>query len=116
MMPMTPMSQTTDILPEPPATELSYNQSAQLMMDNTFRGRVKTACLKYAESIMNEDPVVAAHNTRMKWAAQCFQSPDTAAQQVQPPTVMDPAVQTAGSGIPDNALQAAVEGVINKMM
>jgi len=38
------------------------------------------------------------------------------AGQIQPPTVMDPAVQAAGSGIDDNGLQGAVEGVINKMM
>jgi hypothetical protein len=38
------------------------------------------------------------------------------AGQIQPLTVQDPAVQAAGSGITDNALQAAVEGAINKMM
>ena len=111
-----PGTKATDITPIPPATTLSYDQSAQLMNDYTFRGRVKTACLKFADTIMNEQPSVGAHNTRMKWAAQCFQNPDIIAGQVQPATVMDPAVQSAGSGIDDGGLQGAVEGVINKMM
>ena len=105
-----------DIVPTPPATDLTYDQSAQLMTDLTFKGRVKTACLKFAGSIMDEDPSVVAHNTRMRWATNCFQNPDMIAGQIQPPTVMDPAVQAAGSGIDDASLQAATEGVINKMM
>ena len=109
-------SQRADITPTPPATTLSYDQSAQLMTDLTFKGRVKTACLRYADSIMDEASTVTAHNTRMRWAANCFQNPDMVAGQIQPLTVQDPAVQAAGSGITDNALQAAVEGAINKMM
>jgi hypothetical protein len=105
-----------DIIPTPPATTLSYDQSAQLMTDLTFKGRVKVACLKYADSIMDEEPTVTAHNTRMRWAANCFNQPDMVAGQVQPLTVRDPAVQAAGSDITDDALQAAVEGAINKMM
>ena len=105
-----------DIVPTPPATELTYDQSAQLTTDLTFRGRVKVACLKFADSIMNEEPTVPAHNVRMKWAGNCYQNPDMIAGQIQPPTVLDPAVQSAGSGIDDASLQAATEGVINKMM
>jgi|SRR5215831_13910516 len=112
MMPTT----KADITPTPPATELSYDQSALLMTDLTFKGRVKTACLKFADTIMNEEPSVTAHNVRMKWASNCFLNPDMVAGQIQSPTVMDPAVQSAGSGITDDALQGAVEGVINKMM
>ena len=110
------MRAAADIVPTPPATVLSYDQSAQLTTDMTFQGRVKIACLKFADSIMDESPSVTAHNVRMKWAAMCFQQPDLVARQIQPPTVMDPAVQTAGSAIDDPSLQGAVEGVINKMM
>jgi hypothetical protein len=112
MMPST----RADIVPTPPDTALSYDQSAQLMTDMTFRGRVKVACLKYADSILNEASNMPAHNTRMKWAASCYVNPDMVAGQVQAPTVMDPAVQSAGSGIDDTSLQAAVEGVINQLM
>jgi len=109
-------SQRADITPTPPATTLSYDQSAQLMTDLTFKGRVKTACLRYADSIMDEASTVTAHNTRMRWAANCFNQPDMVAGQVQAWAVGDPAVQAAGSGITDNALQGAVETAINKMM
>lgn len=116
---MTPAQMTAtprDIVPEPPATTLTYDQSAQLMTDITFRGRVKTACLKFAASVQNEDVNTQAHSSRLRWAQSCFQSPDMTAQQVQSPTVMDPAVQQAGSGIADSALQPAVEGVIAKFL
>lgn len=109
-----PGTKAADIVPEPPATSLSYDQSAQLMTDSTFRGRVKTACLKFAASIQNEDVSVPAHSSRLRWAQSCYNGPDMAATQAQSPTVMDPAVQQAGSGISDNSLQAAVEGVIQK--
>ena len=109
-------STRADIVPTPPDTALSYDQSAQLMTDMTFRGRVKVACLEFADYMMNEEPTVTAHNVRMRWAANCYANPDMVAGQIQPPTVMDASVQAAGSGITDAALQAAVEGVINKIM
>lgn len=95
---------------------LTYEESSQLMNDPTFRGRVKVACLKYADYIMNEPGNVTAHNVRMKWAGKAFQMPDSVAQEIQPPTVMDAAVQDKGAAVTDLALQSAVEGVINKMM
>jgi hypothetical protein len=82
----------------------------------TFRGRVKVACLKFADSILNEASTVTAHGARVRWANLCFQQPDVIAGQVQPPVVMDPAVQTAGDTITDAALQAAVEAKLNEMM
>jgi len=115
MMPGMQPGQRADILPEP-GYSLTYDQSAQLMSDSTFQGRVKTACLKFAESIMNELSSVPAHNARLKWASQCFQNPSMVANQIQPPTVMDPAVQSQGSAIPDDQLQGAVENVINQVM
>ena len=95
---------------------MTNQESAALMSDFDFRGRVKVACVKYADSILNEAATVPAHNTRVRWANGCWQNPDGTAQQIQPPTVMDPAVQTDGADITDAALQGAVEGVVNKML
>jgi hypothetical protein len=95
---------------------MTYEASATLMTDLAFRGRVKVSCLKYADSILGEATTTPAHNTRQRWAQTCFQQPDQVAAQVQPPVVMDPAVQEAGAEIEDVALQGSVETVINKMM
>jgi hypothetical protein len=95
---------------------MTYDESALLMTNLEFRGRVKVASLKYADSITLEANTVPAHNTRLRWAQQCFTQPDMVAGQIQPPVVMDPAVQLAGSDITDAALQGAVEGVVNKML
>lgn len=95
---------------------MTYEESAALMTDLDFRGRVKVAALKYADSIMGEPTDTPAHNTRLRWAAQCEQQPDMTAMQLQPPTVMDAAVQLAGAGIADAALQGSVEAVVNKML
>jgi hypothetical protein len=94
---------------------LTYEESAALMTDGAFRGRVKVACLKYADSISINASPVAGRTALVRWAAQTFQQPDVAAQQVQPPVVMDDAVQTAGEEVTDAALQAAVESVVQKM-
>jgi hypothetical protein len=104
------------IVPIPPADTLSYEQSSQLMQDQDFRGRVKVACLKYAGSIFDEQTNVPAHNTRLKWANDTINNPDMMAMKIQNPVVMDTQVQSAGSEITDNALQAATETVINKAM
>lgn len=95
---------------------MTYTESAALMSDVTFRGRVQVAVLKYADSIMIEASSVPAHNTRERWALNAMQNPGMVAAQVQPPTVMDPAVQQDGSAVTDAALQAAVEGVVNKLL
>jgi hypothetical protein len=95
---------------------MTYTESAALMTDPDFRGRIKVACLKYADSIVGEPTGTAAHNTRLRWAQNCLQNPDMVATQVQPPTVMDAAVQTAGAEIGDTELQGSVEVTVNKMM
>lgn len=95
---------------------MTYTESAALMSDQTFQGRIKVAVLKFADSIMIEASSVPAHNTREKWAVQTMQNPQMVASQIQPPTVMDPAVQQDGAAVTDAALQAAVEGVVNKLM
>jgi hypothetical protein len=92
---------------------MTYEESAALMGDFTFKGRVKVACLKYAGSIVIEATSTPAHNTRLRWAVTAQQQPDMVAGQVQPPVVMDPAVQAAGADIEDLALQSSVEAVVN---
>jgi hypothetical protein len=95
---------------------MTYEESAALMTDAAFRGRVKVSALKYAGSILIEDEATPAHNTRERWALNVYQNPEIVASQLQAPTVMDPAVQAAGAEIEDVALQSAVEGVVNKLM
>jgi len=95
---------------------MTYTESAALMSNQDFRGRVQVAVLKYADSIMIEASSVPAHNTRERWATQAMQNPQMVAGQIQPPTVMDPAVQQDGAAVTDAALQAAVEGVVNKLL
>jgi len=95
---------------------LSYDESNALMQDANFRGRVKVACLKFADYITNEGPSVTAHNTRFKWAQRTYQNPDQSAFEATPGTVMDPNVQSQGAAIDDATLQTAVETTLNKLM
>lgn len=95
---------------------LDYTATSALMNDTEFRGRVKVACLKFADYILGEDVSVPAHATRIKWAQQTNTMPDAVAGQVIPVVVMDPAVQDAGAEITDEALQSATEGAVNKMI
>lgn len=95
---------------------MTYEESAALMTDAQFRGRIKVACLKYAGSILDEPATTAGHTSRIRWAGHCVLQPDMTASQVQPPTVMDPEVQADGPGITDVALQGAVETTVNKML
>jgi hypothetical protein len=95
---------------------VTYEESNALMNDPAFRGRIKVAAVKYADSIVGEANSVPAHNTRLRWAQQCMQAPDMTANQLQPNVVMDSAVQLAGAEITDPALQGSVEAVVNKMM
>lgn len=104
------------IVPIPPATKLSYEQSNTLSQDSNFRGRVKIACLNFAKYIVGEPPTQPAHNTRVRWAQNTVANPDGTAQQVQPPTVMQDGVQTQGSAISDEGLQTAVEVAVNSIL
>lgn len=104
------------IIPIPPSDKLTYDQSATLMSDVSFRNRVKVACLTFAKYITGEPSTIAAHNTRVKWAQSCMTNPDMIASQVQPPTVMEDQVQTSGAAITDEALQAAVETAVTKLL
>lgn len=95
---------------------MTYLESAALMNDFDFRGRIKVAALKFADSIFIEPESTPAHNTRERWAMATFQNPEQAAMTLHPPVVMDAAVQTAGKDVADAALQGAVETVVAKML
>jgi hypothetical protein len=101
---------------------LTYEQSAELMKNMIFVGRVKVACLTYARYISDEASDVPAHITRLKWANQVMTMPDATASQITPTVVMDGAVQEAAidtdgdSTIDDPGLQSATENAVNKMM
>jgi hypothetical protein len=86
------------------------------MQDQAFRGRIKVAALRYADSIFGEPTETPAHNTRLRWATTCEQQPEMTATSLQPPVVMDAAVQAAGSTIDDAALQGSVEATVNKLL
>jgi hypothetical protein len=95
---------------------LTYEQSAELMQDATFRNRVKVACLTYANYITGEAADVPAHSTRIKWAQQTMIAPEGAVGQVTPTVVMDAAVQEQGGTIDDPGLQSATENAVNKLL
>jgi hypothetical protein len=99
---------------KPPA--LAYTDSAGLMQDIEFQGRVKVACLTFANNILGEDPATAAHNTRLKWAQQCMLNPQQAAQQCQHNVVMQPQVQAVGKDVTDADLQIATETALAQML
>ena len=101
---------------------MTYEESSALMQNIPFRGRIKVAALKFADSIMIEAISVPAHNTRLRWAQATFNAPDQTASTLQPPVTIDPAVQAVGldtdgdSLITDAALQVTVETVVNKTL
>lgn len=95
---------------------LSYEQSAELMKDPVFQGRVKVACITYARYITDEASSTPAHSTRIRWAQQTLVVPDSAVAQVTPTVVMDGVVQGAGAAVTDEALQGAVETAVNKLL
>jgi len=95
---------------------MDYTESAALMQDAAFRGRIKVAVLKYSGFIQIEDPSTMAHSSRYRWAQTAAQQPDLTAQQLQPMVVMDPQVQLEGAAVEDTELQTAVEGVVNKII
>lgn len=95
---------------------MTYEESAALMNNQAFRGRIKVAHLKYATFIQAEPPDTPAHSARYRWAGQAAQQPDAMAGNLQPMVVMDTQVQTEGAAITDAALQTSVEAVINKML
>jgi hypothetical protein len=96
---------------------LTYEETAALMNDAVFRGRVSIACVNFARYITDEASNTPAHSTRFRWAQQTLQTPESAVVQVIPTVVTDTAVQDAGgAAITDQALQGAVETAVNKLL
>jgi hypothetical protein len=95
---------------------LSLLQSAALMQNMTLRNRIKVACMRFADYVLNEPPDTPARNARQRWATNAISSPDTVASQVQPSAVMDPNVQAAGEDVTDQDLQSAVEAAVQRML
>jgi hypothetical protein len=94
---------------------MTFEESAQLMTNPQFRGRIKVACLKYADYIVTSN-LPGTSMTMRRWADNTFQNPDNSAQLAQAAVVMDAAVQSTGPDIADQQLQTAVETVIKKMV
>ena len=96
---------------------LTYDETAKLMQDATFRGRVSIACVNYARYITDEPASTPAHSTRYRWAQATLVTPEGAVNQIIPTVVTDDAVQEAGGAtITDAALQSAVETAVNKLL
>lgn len=95
---------------------MDYSESAQLMRDQAFHGRVKVAGLKYTTYILGEPVETPGHTSRYNWAKNFAMQPDMGATSIQPMVVMDTQVQTDGAAITDAALQSSVEAVVNKMI
>ena len=95
---------------------ISYDDSANLMSDGNFRGRVKISCLHFAKYIQGEDPATPAHNTRFRWSQKTFIAPDQTAADCMSLVVMDPNVQDAGKDITDTDLQSAVETALSALI
>lgn len=96
---------------------MTYEESAALINDQEFRGRVKVACLTYASKILRGgESGLAASQAANRWATVVFQAPDQTAQTVIGPAVMEPGVQSGGAQIDDGGLQFAVENAVNKTL
>jgi hypothetical protein len=93
---------------------MTDEQSAALMNDMVFRGRIKSSALRYADTLLNRPVDTPGINQQRAWAKNTQAMPDTVAMQLQPVVVMDTAVQDAGASITDAALQVVVETAVNK--
>ena len=104
---------------------LDYKQSADLRSNPVFMGRIGTAALKWASSILS-GPIDASSSLarrQLAYAQDVYAQPIIKAQALQPGVVQDPAVQaqnidpeTGDSTITDPYLQQAVEATISKVV
>lgn len=104
---------------------LDYKQSAQLRTNLIFQGRIGSAALKWADSILSNsatDLTAPQKRDEINYAEEVFAQPNQKAQQLQPVVVADPAVQSedltpeGDSTITDAALQGATEAAIRKVI
>ena len=94
---------------------MTYEESAALMTDIPFRGRIKVASIKFVTYVFNEASSAQGHAARYRWGQTFITNPDFVSSQIQPMVVMDVQVQADGAEISDANLQTAVEAVINKV-
>ena len=94
---------------------MTLEESAALMNDATFRGRVKVAALNYAQ-YLSLQASTASSNAKMTFMQQTMRAPDAMAQTLTPPTVLNPNVQQDGPTVSDASLQAAVQTTADMMM
>jgi hypothetical protein len=93
---------------------LDSTQSAALMRDTVFQGRIKFFATKYADFVSLEAPTTERHTAAIRWVQRMYAQPDLVAGELQPLVVADPAVQAAGAEITDAALGPAVEAAIKR--
>jgi hypothetical protein len=92
---------------------LTLSDSAALINDPTFRGRVKVAAVNYAQYLQLQ-PSLSASKSR--WIQNTMTQPDQAAQQLTPGVVLNPSVQNAGAAVTDADLKAATQVVADLQM
>lgn len=92
---------------------LNLEESANLINDSAFRGRVKVAALLYAQYLTLHP---GNSNSMMNWVFQTLKSPDASTAMLVPSVVINPNVQSAGKDVTDADLQSAVQTVANSLM
>lgn len=94
---------------------LTQDESATLMNDFTFRGRVKVCIITYAQ-YLREQTASPLRGSQATWCAQAQGQPDAMAAQLTPLVVLNPNVQAAGGAVTDIDLQAATQAVVDEMV
>lgn len=94
---------------------MTQEESAALMNDPVFRGRVKVCALNYAQYLTLQ-AATASSNAKMKWMQATIAGPDQMAATLTPPVVLNPNVQIAGAEVTDADLMAAVQAVADMIM
>lgn len=101
---------------------LTDNESAALMINTSFQGRVKVCALRYAQALMAQTSPPAT-GAEYRWANQVMNNPQMFAGTLASPTVLDPGIQGAGidttsgdSTADDATVYAAVQAVANRLM
>lgn len=93
---------------------MSLTDSANLINDITFRGRVKVAALQYAQYLQLQSGL---NMSKANWVQRTMQAPDQVALQLVPAVVMSPNVQQAGgAAVSDPDLIAATQVEADKQM
>lgn len=104
---------------------LDYKQSAQLRTNLIFQGRIASAALKWADSVLSNnstDLTAPQKRDEINYAEDVFVNPNARAQQLQPVVTSDPAIQNGDlasdgdSTVTDAVLQGATEAAIRKVI